>query len=81
MKFKDLKKIIEDDFRLTPLLAVVVISYITVLRHLGSGPLWPNPIRGMQSVCERNWWKALLYIQNYGDLEMVRKLCTLMFLF
>ncbi|KAF2881933.1 hypothetical protein ILUMI_24248 [Ignelater luminosus] len=70
VKFNILLFYLHRYLRLTPLLAVVVISYITILQHLGSGPLWPNAIRGMQSGCKENWWKALLYIQNFGNLEM-----------
>ncbi|KAK5645592.1 hypothetical protein RI129_006892 [Pyrocoelia pectoralis] len=52
--------------RLTPALFAVVLIHATLLRHIGSGPIWPN-IRDtfMVNNCRENWWSTLLYVQTY----------------
>ncbi|GLH06382.1 Uncharacterized protein GBIM_11912, partial [Gryllus bimaculatus] len=51
--------------RITPVYAVVVAVYATLLYHMGSGPLW-NPVMAMhRENCRHHWWKNLLYINNY----------------
>lgn len=51
--------------RLTPLLIVSVLFSVSLLRFFGNGPLWPNMIETLGTMCERYWWSGLLYIQNY----------------
>ncbi|KAK4876118.1 hypothetical protein RN001_012540 [Aquatica leii] len=52
--------------RLTPALAVTVLVSATLMRHYGSGPIWPY-IRNLFIVdsCRKHWWSSLLYVQNY----------------
>lgn len=51
--------------RLTPFLAISILFSVSLMRYFGNGPLWPNTITLLSKQCERNWWAALLYIQNY----------------
>lgn len=51
--------------RLTPVLAVAIFFIITLMRFLGSGPLWPSAMAELGQRCERYWWAALLYVHNY----------------
>lgn len=51
--------------RLTPLLAVCALMYSSILRYLGSGPLWPERAKSMGRDCNQFWWSLLLYAQNY----------------
>lgn len=51
--------------RLTPVFAVAIFFTITLMRFLGSGPLWPFAISNIAAKCEKYWWAALLYINNY----------------
>ncbi|KAF2881927.1 hypothetical protein ILUMI_24242 [Ignelater luminosus] len=55
--------------RLTPLLAALVLIHATVLKHLGSGPLWNLMITSISQPCKTYWWSTLLYIQNYVNAE------------
>lgn len=42
-----------------------MVFHMYVLRHVGSGPLWPKMIESeLVEGCEIHWWKLLLYIQN-----------------
>ncbi|XP_068155410.1 nose resistant to fluoxetine protein 6-like [Drosophila tropicalis] len=52
--------------RLTPVLAIAVLVYWKLLPHLVKGPLSDQGFADY-SVCERNWYKTLLYIQNYAS--------------
>ncbi|KAF2900218.1 hypothetical protein ILUMI_05970 [Ignelater luminosus] len=63
--------------RLTPALVMAVLVHATLLRHMGSGPVWPN-IRDSWLVdnCRENWWPALLYVQNYVTYD-IRNVCIL----
>lgn len=53
--------------RLTPMLAVTIFYTITLLRFLGNGPIWPSTMQLFKGQCVRNWWTALLYVQNYSN--------------
>lgn len=55
-------------FRLTPLLGISFLFSMSLMRFMGSGPLWPTKIDMWSQSCERYWWSALLYIQNYVNI-------------
>ncbi|XP_069696161.1 nose resistant to fluoxetine protein 6-like isoform X1 [Periplaneta americana] len=50
--------------RLTPVLAVLLLIQLSLMDHLGSGPLWSGN-EFITDTCRENWWAMLLYIQNY----------------
>ncbi|OWF42582.1 uncharacterized protein LOC110460880 [Mizuhopecten yessoensis] len=50
-------------WRLTPMYAVVLLIFATLLPYIGSGPLWPNVIQTSEN-CKQSWWTNLLYINN-----------------
>ncbi|KAG5876020.1 hypothetical protein JTB14_026226 [Gonioctena quinquepunctata] len=51
-------------FRLTPAIMMMVLVTGTLFTQMGNGPLWWSSEIGSAD-CENNWWKLLLYIQNY----------------
>lgn len=51
--------------RLTPALAALILIGSTLLKYVGSGPLWKNSVTLMENACHKYWWSALLYLQNY----------------
>lgn len=51
--------------RLTPLLAIAVLISVTLIKYAGTGPRWPIVMGLLGHHCEVNWWKTLLYVQNY----------------
>ena len=60
--------------RLTPLLAVNILILVSVFRYVASGPRWPFMVDMLSGQCEVNWWKTLLYVQNYVNPENI--VCT-----
>lgn len=52
--------------RLTPLIAFMILFLMSFFKYMGSGPFW-NIFMDAPTIksCEDNWWKTLLYIQNY----------------
>ncbi|PSN40764.1 hypothetical protein C0J52_18234 [Blattella germanica] len=52
---------------LTSVLAIAILIRTDLLIRMGSGPIWNLTMRKEQIYCQKNWWKALLYIQNYVD--------------
>ncbi|XP_068912453.1 nose resistant to fluoxetine protein 6-like [Tenebrio molitor] len=54
--------------RLTAPFAIVVLVSATLLKYMGSGPLWPIVDQDVQQPCAKYWWSALLYVQNYVNL-------------
>lgn len=57
--------------RLTPVLAVMVLMQLSLIEHIGSGPLWDKGNKYLTELCQENWWSALLYVQNYvSDYRM-----------
>ncbi|KAJ8717588.1 hypothetical protein PYW07_005518 [Mythimna separata] len=53
--------------RLTPPYAVVLGLTVTWLRYLTSGPLWKEMVEKEAMDCRVNWWRNILYINNYYD--------------
>lgn len=50
--------------RLTPVIAICMLFYVSLYRHLGSGPLWDSYTSAYQ-LCDKSWWGTLLFVQNY----------------
>lgn len=55
--------------RLAPSFAALLLVCLSVYRHLGAGPLWNKILDSIVGPCQRNWWSALLFIQNYQNPE------------
>ncbi|KAJ8716965.1 hypothetical protein PYW08_005364 [Mythimna loreyi] len=51
--------------RLTPSYAVVLGLTMTWLRFCTRGPLWQEIVAREATHCRENWWRNLLYINNY----------------
>ncbi|KMY87457.1 nose resistant to fluoxetine protein 6 [Drosophila simulans] len=51
--------------RLTPVLALAVLIFMTLFPRLDSGPLW-NQFTSSTELCSDTWWATLLYVQNYA---------------
>lgn len=66
--------------RLTPLLAVVILIVVSWLKFLGQGPNWNRYLDVHREACLENWWKTLLYIQNYvTPMKMVMYFISLLY--
>ncbi|KAL5012819.1 hypothetical protein ScPMuIL_011370 [Solemya velum] len=48
--------------RLSPVYIAVMMTYVPLFKHIGSGPLWPQG--GLEPQCKENWWISLLYLNN-----------------
>ncbi|XP_022913044.1 nose resistant to fluoxetine protein 6-like [Onthophagus taurus] len=58
--------------RLTPLYALVIFYYVTILNYIGSGPLWKMIVTDGESMdCRNNWWTNILYINNYVNEDHI----------
>ncbi|XP_030757478.1 nose resistant to fluoxetine protein 6-like [Sitophilus oryzae] len=51
--------------RLTVPFIPVILFFAFLVKYLGSGPLYPELDASLGHLCRKNWWKSLLYIQNY----------------
>lgn len=51
--------------RLTPLMGASVLLSMSLMRFMGSGPVWPLSMDYLRQSCKRYWWSTLLYVQNY----------------
>jgi hypothetical protein len=47
----------------------MVLVSATLLKYMGSGPRWPLFDQNFQQPCANYWWSALLYVQNYVNLN------------
>ncbi|XP_044753277.1 nose resistant to fluoxetine protein 6-like [Coccinella septempunctata] len=57
--------------RLTPAFAIIIyISWSGLVPYFADGPMW-HIVKTNGVPCERSWWAALLYIQNYRSEECV----------
>lgn len=63
-------------FRITPMLAMIVLIHIAIIPRLGDGPMW-NIIqcRITRQSCVTDWWNTLLYIHNYYHSN-IRDMCV-----
>lgn len=51
--------------RLTPVYALVLFSYATLLPYVGSGPMWSGIAQSSGGdYCLSHWWTNLLYVNN-----------------
>lgn len=57
--------------RLTPAFGVLIILFVTGIKYFGSGPLWTSFLNMSVLPCQKYWWTALLYIQNYYNPEEI----------
>ncbi|XP_053681623.1 nose resistant to fluoxetine protein 6-like [Sabethes cyaneus] len=51
--------------RLTPPFAALLLFTVGIYPNIGSGPLWDSSLAVTADLCNKYWWSALLYIQNY----------------
>lgn len=51
--------------RLTPVLAACILTYMSIVRFMSSGPLWPQRFSFIEGSCTQYWWSPLIYVQNY----------------
>lgn len=54
--------------RITPVYAVVLWFYASLLVRLGSGPLWDRLVGPETDNCVLNWWTNLAYVNNFVQL-------------
>ncbi|PSN39087.1 hypothetical protein C0J52_07351 [Blattella germanica] len=59
--------------RLTPPYAMMMLLTATLLRYAGSGPLYYAGASASAKICQQYWWKSILYINNYIEIE---KMCV-----
>ncbi|OWR43366.1 hypothetical protein KGM_206011 [Danaus plexippus plexippus] len=59
------KVIILRYLRLTPVYALVVALNASWIKFLERGPLWQVSVQRLLSHCRSDWWRNLLYINNY----------------
>lgn len=58
--------------RYTPVLAMLILFFVTFPKFLGTGPFFN--IESYTVQCKKYWWTALLHVQNYvNPNELVSK--------
>jgi peptidoglycan/LPS O-acetylase OafA/YrhL len=57
--------------RLAPALAIMLLFNATLFSRLGSGPLWKSYSHSMEQECRDNWWKYMLFINNWFAVDKV----------
>jgi peptidoglycan/LPS O-acetylase OafA/YrhL len=51
--------------RITPVVAITIFLFLTLLRFVGDGPYHKFLFEQHLPQCEEYWWSALLHVQNY----------------
>lgn len=44
-----------------------MVFQLTLIPHIGNGPLWPDTVNSLTENCATYWWSTLLYLQNYTN--------------
>uniref|UniRef100_A0AAR5PLN8 Nose resistant-to-fluoxetine protein N-terminal domain-containing protein n=2 Tax=Dendroctonus ponderosae TaxID=77166 RepID=A0AAR5PLN8_DENPD len=68
-KFKLLVFYFHRYLRLTPPFLAAILVSMALLQYMGSGPHWSFIVNYFQVFCEKSWWSALLYFQNYINVN------------
>ncbi|XP_073830459.1 uncharacterized protein [Musca autumnalis] len=55
--------------RYLPTIYLLICFQTWILPHLNSGPLWPNLIGHNSRLCDDQWWRNILSLQNAIDFE------------
>ncbi|XP_063930453.1 nose resistant to fluoxetine protein 6-like [Zophobas morio] len=55
--------------RLTPALAMLFFTTISIYRMTGTGPMWAYIANDFSRQCTEHWWSFFLYIQNYVNYD------------
>ncbi|KAH1001955.1 hypothetical protein HUJ04_005909 [Dendroctonus ponderosae] len=57
--------------RLTPVAFVAFITFTSVFKHLGNGPLFHLALKQERDYCLDYWWSYFTYLQNYVNHQDV----------
>ncbi|CAH0546778.1 unnamed protein product [Brassicogethes aeneus] len=57
--------------RLTPAAAMVFLVTISIIRHLGSGPMFYAAMVQNGNICKNHPWSFFLYFQNYYNYDQL----------
>lgn len=60
-----LYKIFRRILRIFPAYAAMILFTVSIAHHMGNGPFYKPFMSSISENCEKNWWAALLFIQNY----------------
>ncbi|XP_062700200.1 uncharacterized protein LOC109417217 [Aedes albopictus] len=63
------RRIVGRYLRLTLPLIPVLIFYSVVWEHLGNGPQWGDVVVKNADLCKHNFWKNILFVQNWYPVE------------
>ncbi|PSN57616.1 hypothetical protein C0J52_00559 [Blattella germanica] len=55
--------------RMAPALAMQLLFEATLTNRLGSGPKWKTFAKTTEDACRRDWWKHMLFINNWWGIE------------
>lgn len=55
--------------RITPTYLVVVGVYALLFKYFYDGPLWDAGMDYIESTCNSYWWRNILYIDNFFDIQ------------
>lgn len=58
--------------RLAPALIPVVLASIFLVKHLGSGPFYPQLDGAISQPCRDDWYLSLLFVENYKTIALVK---------
>ncbi|KAF5285095.1 hypothetical protein FQA39_LY16784 [Lamprigera yunnana] len=68
VKFNIIKYYMNRYLRLTPTLAIIILVHVAFVTYLGVGPMLMIQNRSSMN-CRRYWWSALLYVQNFVNVN------------
>lgn len=58
-------------FRIIPSVVFLILFCTFILPHLGSGPMWNLVVTSHAEICKKNWWRNLLFVQNWFGYNSV----------
>ena len=62
--------------RMAPSMAMQLLFEATLMNRVGSGPNWKAYALKAEETCEKNWWKFILFINNWWGDEEVHNIST-----
>lgn len=65
------REIVDRYFRIIPSVIFLILFCTFILPHLGSGPMWNLVVTSHADICKKNWWRNLLFLQNWFGYNSV----------
>lgn len=59
------RELLERYFRIIPSIVFLILFCTFILPLMNSGPMWNLVVTSHSDICKKNWWRNMLFLQNW----------------